>query len=68
MRTTYVFIAALGFALGTMLERGGCYADDCARAVTGRGGSPDASSRMADCSSLMVTTVTPPIRYVLQQL
>ncbi|KAK8095024.1 hypothetical protein PG997_001709 [Apiospora hydei] len=40
-----------------------CYADNCARAVTGTrtaADMPNQSVRMADCSSYMTTTVTPP--------
>ncbi|KAK8076880.1 hypothetical protein PG996_003050 [Apiospora saccharicola] len=39
-----------------------CYADNCARAVTGTrtaADMPPQASRMADCSSYMHTTVTP---------
>lgn len=50
----------LRFALATN-GTPGCNADNCARAVTGTrsGKMPDVSSRMADCSSFMLATVTP---------
>jgi hypothetical protein len=39
-----------------------CNANNCARAVTGTrsGKVPDITSRVEDCSSFMLVTVTPP--------
>ena len=62
MRFGLVSLVFLAPALGSVLDRRGCYADDCARAVTGTGNEePDVPSRRADCSSLMATTVTPEV-------
>ncbi|KAH8798649.1 hypothetical protein F5884DRAFT_742862 [Xylogone sp. PMI_703] len=50
----YLFSTAFGVAITA------CNANNCARAVTGTNiKTPVASSRQADCSSFMLTTVTP---------
>lgn len=42
------------------LEKRACAGNNCNRAVTGTNpGLPPASSRSADCSSYLLTTVTP---------
>ncbi|KAG4418276.1 hypothetical protein IFR04_008552 [Cadophora malorum] len=52
------FILALALAQGALSA---CNANNCARAVTGTriGKIPDQTSRMRDCSSFMLVTVTP---------
>ena len=42
-----------------------CYADKCARAVTGAGKNPPKSARKEACRSYLATTVTPDASYVL---
>jgi hypothetical protein len=47
-------------ALGTSLPNTKCHANDCARQVTGtRAGLPAMSIRQSQCSSFMLTTITP---------
>lgn len=47
-------------ALGSNIQRRGCNADNCARAVTGTRYAADVqASHRADCSSFMSVTVTP---------
>lgn len=58
------FILALAVAQGVLSvtpDNDECNADNCARAVTGTrsGKLPDETSRIADCSSFMLITVTP---------
>jgi len=67
-----LLLAAAQGSLGALLgaRATGCNADNCARAVTGTrsGKIPDATSRMADCSSFMLTTVGPSTTIVPSQV
>jgi hypothetical protein len=54
---SFVSVAAAAVALD---NRAACNANNCNRAITGtRDGLTPASSRSADCSSFLLTTVTP---------
>lgn len=59
MRPILVSFGILAPALGSLVQKRACAADSCALAVTGSDGAPDVTSRLADCSSFMLTTVTP---------
>ncbi|KAI9774371.1 MAG: hypothetical protein M1840_004265 [Geoglossum simile] len=53
-------LTAVQGALGSVLERRACNADNCARAVTGtRAGAIPLATRLADCASFFQVTVTP---------
>jgi hypothetical protein len=53
-------LSLVSLALGSVLEQRACPGNNCNRAVTGtRAGILPASSRSADCSSYLLTTVTP---------
>jgi hypothetical protein len=62
----YLTSALAGFALVSGVLAHECNANNCARAVTGTraGKTPGVASRMADCSSFMMVTVTPAVSYV----
>jgi hypothetical protein len=61
MRLLVTFLALFLAAVVNANGQHDCHADNCARAVTGTrpGKKPDVTSRIADCSSFMLTTVTP---------
>ncbi|KAK6543520.1 hypothetical protein TWF694_000266 [Orbilia ellipsospora] len=65
-----LLLATVQSTLGGVLEPRMCPADNCARAVTGTrsGKVPDVTSRMADCSSFMRTTVQPSTTIVPTQV
>ncbi len=52
-------VSASPQAIPALLEKRGCNANNCARAVTGTrpGKLPDVTSRLADCVSFQLTTV-----------
>jgi hypothetical protein len=61
-----LFVGLAGYAAASVLERGGCKADNCLRALTGTGSNDKATRPViakADCSSylskLVYATVTP---------
>ncbi len=62
------FAVALSFvslAFASVLEQRACAGNNCNRAITGtRDGISPASVRSADCSSFLLTTVTPAATYV----
>ena len=52
--------SALTYAMPELQKKGGCAADNCARAVTGTAAIlPPITQRMADCSSFQKTLVVP---------
>ncbi|CZR61930.1 uncharacterized protein PAC_11827 [Phialocephala subalpina] len=60
MGNKLVILLLVTEALASVFQRGGCNADNCARAVTGTRYAPDVqASHMADCSSFMMETITP---------
>lgn len=60
MHSKFVLFVLVTEALASVLQRDGCNADNCARAVTGTRYAPDVqASHTADCSSFMMQTITP---------
>ncbi|KAF8865594.1 hypothetical protein BDZ45DRAFT_736163 [Acephala macrosclerotiorum] len=60
MGTKFVLFLLVTEALASVFQRGGCNADNCARAVTGTRYALDVqASHTADCSSFMMETITP---------
>jgi hypothetical protein len=56
----FAVLSLVSLAFGSILEQRACAGNNCNRAVTGtRDGLPPLSSRSADCSSFLLTTVTP---------
>lgn len=55
-----VALSLVSVAVASVLEQRNCAGNNCNRAVTGtRDGLPAMSLRSADCSSFLLTTVTP---------
>lgn len=55
-----VALSLVSVAVASVLEQRACAGNNCNRAVTGtRDGLPAMSLRSADCSSFLLTTVTP---------
>lgn len=57
MLYTALFLATLASQVTAQLRA--CNADNCARAVTGTAGTRPVFSKLADCSSFLLATVTP---------
>ncbi|KAG9237995.1 hypothetical protein BJ875DRAFT_540005 [Amylocarpus encephaloides] len=60
LRLTKFMLLGLRGALSDVLEPRNCHANNCAREITGTGAhiTPDLTSRLADCSSYMASTVS----------
>ncbi|EHK99607.1 hypothetical protein M7I_4478 [Glarea lozoyensis 74030] len=46
-------------AVASNVFKRACNADNCSRGIAGTNGSPPRTSRIADCSKLLATTITP---------
>ncbi|KAF8856003.1 hypothetical protein BDZ45DRAFT_804502 [Acephala macrosclerotiorum] len=59
MQTALILLGLATSAFANVIERQVCNADNCLRGIRGTNGAPPMSSRLADCSSFQLVTVTP---------
>ena len=64
----FTILSLVSVALASIIEKRECAGNNCNRAVTGtRLGDASVSAHKADCSSFMLTTVTPAPVYVIKE-
>ncbi|CZR56072.1 uncharacterized protein PAC_05960 [Phialocephala subalpina] len=59
MQTALLLLGLAASAFANVIERQVCNADNCLRGIRGTNGQPPMSSRLVDCSSFQLATVTP---------